>query len=62
MMHRSRGGGGGDCVSLCEVHGRLLSGTAGSMLRRDSGGEREAHGPFSFLVFLLFFFRSGQER
>lgn len=38
MMHpeeegrREEGKGGGDCVSLSEVHGRLLSGTAGSML------------------------------
>lgn len=48
-------------MSLCEVHGRLLSGTAGSILRRDSRGKREAR-PFRSLVFLLFFFRSGQEQ
>lgn len=68
MMHRKEGGGG-DFVSLCEVHGRLLSGTAGSMLRRDSGEKREGTTALSFprvcvcvCVPPILFFRSGQER
>lgn len=50
-------------MSLCEVHGRLLSGTAGSMLREDSPTREKGkgYGP-SVPSFVPFFFRSGQEQ
>lgn len=48
-------------MSLCEVHGRLLSGTAGSMLREDSLTMGGGGWPFRSLVRPVLF-RSDQER
>lgn len=49
-------------MSLCEVHGRLFSGTAGSMMRRDSEGESEALSRSFRVPSILFSLRSGAVR